>query len=209
VGLDEACVSGAALRYALMSNPYTQPMNFTFDLLVQAKASVERMQGCYDRLRELVGARGSTAPEEIASLVRGARQEFTEALDDNLNTPNALSVVFAAITTINQMSLDAVSARPLLELIEYFDAVLDVLDRRVLSGVVTFDEIVAAELPGATDDLAHANLDPGAIRSWIALRHAAKKARDFRRSDEIRDGLRVRGVHIEDVALGVRWKLKT
>jgi len=211
VGLTEAHVSGVVLRYALMSNPYTQPMNFTFDLLVQAKASVERLQSCYDRLRELGASSGgeSTAPEEVATLVDVARQEFLEALDDNLNTPNALSVVFAAVTGLNQMSLDAVSAARAIELMEYFDAVLDVLDRRVLSGVVTFEEIADASLPSQGESIAEANLDVIGIRSWIALRHAAKKARDFRRSDEIRDGLRARGVHVEDVALGVRWKLKT
>ncbi len=211
VGITEARVSGNVLRYALMSNPFTQPMNFTFDLLVQAKASVERLQTCYDRLREAGAAGGGQvrAADHVASLAEGARRDFKEALDDNLNTPNALAVVFAAITSINQMSLDAVSAGPAMELLGYFDAVLDVLDRRVLSGVVTFAEITAAKLPGDDQSLANASLDDATIRSWIAVRHAAKKAREFKRSDEIRDGLRERGVLIEDVALGVRWKLKT
>jgi cysteinyl-tRNA synthetase len=211
VGLTEGCVSGEVLRYALMSNPYTQPMNFTFDLLVQAKASVERLQSCYDRLRELGASSGgpATMTDDVTSLALGARREFLEALDDNLNTPNALSAVFSAITGINQMSLDAVSAGPLIELLEYFDAVLDVLDRRVLSAVVTFEEIAAASLPGQSESLEGMTLDAPTIRSWIALRHVAKKAREFSRSDEIRDGLRARGVLIEDVAVGVRWKLKT
>ena len=210
VGLAEAHVSGAVLRYALMSNPYTQPMNFTFDLLVQAKASVERLQSCYDRLRELGASSGgeSTAPEEVVTLVESARREFLEALDDNLNTPNALSAVFDAVTGLQpDVARRSFGSRARSSSWSTSTRCSTSSIVACSRGVVTFEEITDAPLPSSSEILAEANLDVAGIRSWIALRHAAKKA--HRRSDEIRDGLRARGVHVEDVALGVRWKLKT
>jgi cysteinyl-tRNA synthetase len=64
LGFDDGKVPPAVLRYALVSVPYTQPMNFTLAGLVQAKASVERLQSLYDRLRESAGALSSESENE-------------------------------------------------------------------------------------------------------------------------------------------------
>jgi len=216
-GFPEARIAGNVLRYALMSNPYTQPMNFSFDLLVQASASVQRLQTCYDRLREMTGAGNATGPlpaaDPLATTLRQRRTEFLEALDDNLNVPNALSVVFAAVTAINQSSFDEGGARDAKDLLEYFDLVLDVLDRRVLSGLVPFDRLASGSIAVSSADVGSlasgsAELDDATLEEWLASRHHAKKARDFKLCDQIRDGLKRHGIAIEDVADGVRWKRK-
>ncbi len=208
-------VDALTLRYALISNQYTQQMNFGVDLLVQAKASVERIQRCYERLREIIGPGtdldiAETASDKMIELVDKYEREFDDALNDNLNTPNALAAVFKAINEINAMTLGKAEAVEAMRLMDSFDEVLDVIDRRERSGILTKTEIeqrLALPLP-EFDLLANAELDSAAVAGFVALRQAARKAKDFKRGDAIRDGLKQRGVMIEDVPQGVRWKLE-
>jgi cysteinyl-tRNA synthetase len=207
-------VDPLTLRYALISNQYTQQMNFSIDLLVQSKASVERIQRCYERLREIIGTgtdidASETASDKMIDLVDKYEQQFDDALNDNLNTPNALAAVFVAINEINAMELGKAEAVEALRLMESFDEVLDVIDRRERSGILAKAEIeqrLALALP-AFESLATAELDSAAVAGFVALRQAARKSKDFKRGDAIRDGLKQRGVMIEDVPQGVRWKV--
>jgi cysteinyl-tRNA synthetase len=205
-------VPPAVLRYALIANQYLQPMNFTFDALVQAKASVERIQTSYERAVEAAGAgdAASAAPEVSALLAKHA-QAFDEALEDNLNMSNALAAVFGLVAELNQRTLtpgDAAAARLTLEGI---DGVLAVLDRGVRSGIVTKSQLedVAAlgEIPALE---ASTTLAASQVESLIRHRHAAKKARDFAKADQLRRDLDQRGVSLEDLpaGAGVRWRLK-
>ena len=110
-----------------ISAQYLQPMNFTFDLLAQAKANVERIQGRYDRLVEVAGE-VPVSPEVEALIARNAHA-FDEALEDNLNMSNALAAVFAFITELNQRTLSPGDARAGLAALEGMDGVLAVIDR--------------------------------------------------------------------------------
>ncbi|MEO7330541.1 MAG: cysteine--tRNA ligase [Minicystis sp.] len=210
LGFPEGKVPAALLRYALLSNQYTEPMNFTFDLLGQSRASVERIQSRYDRLREIAGEAPEEASEKVRALCARWIGEFDEALNDNLNTPNALSALFGLIGELNQLELsagDAVVARAALESV---DEVLEVLDRRPRSGVIAAERIAArieaGGLPAREVLLAMEELGAEAIETLVAARQAARKARDFQLGDAIRDHLKARAVVIEDTAQGVRWK---
>jgi cysteinyl-tRNA synthetase len=209
LGFTDGRVPPNVLRYALIANQYLQPMNFTLDALLAAKASVERIQTRYDRLIEAAGP--GTASSEIAALLEKANRAFDEGVADNLNTPNALAAVFGLVTELNQRTLspgDAAAARATLE---GFDAVLAVLDRRVRSGIVARVDLdaraaVTAKSP-VVELLAGGPLEPAQIEALVVHRHAAKKARDFAAADEIRRELDLRGVVLEDLPTGVRWKV--
>jgi cysteinyl-tRNA synthetase len=208
LGFEEGRVAPNVLRYALVSNPYTQPMNFSLDLLVQSKASVERIQSRYDRLREVADAT-KPASDEVKSLVAELVAKFDAALDDNLNVPNALAALFELVAALNQREarLSPGDAAVALDAIVHCDDVLVVLDRRVRSGLVTKAEIEAALASGAPPDEAlAAPVAPEAIARAIARRQAAKKAKDFARADGIREELKRAGVLIDDLPAGVRWK---
>ncbi len=215
LGFKGGRVLPAVLRYALISNQYTQPMNFTLDLLAQAKASVERIQRCFERLREIVGPATDAdiegpAGDRMLALVDAQERAFDDALNDNLNMPNALAAVFKAVSELNSMELGKAEAVEGLRLLESFDEVLDVLDRRERSGLLTRQEIDARlerPLP-EFESLAAAEMDALSVAGFVALRQAARKAKDFKRGDAIRDGLKARGVLIEDTSQGVRWKLE-
>ena len=145
-GFKDGRVPPNVLRYALISNQYTQQMNFGMDLLKQARASVERLQTRFDKLRELVGDDTNPDADGVASdavldLVNKSEEAFDDALNENLNLPNALAAVFGAVNELNQKELGPAEAREALRLMESFDAVLDVLDRSARSGLITRDQI--------------------------------------------------------------------
>jgi len=212
MGFAGGTVPASVLRYALMSNPYTQPMNFTFDLLVQSKASLERLQSRYDRLRETASSSDAKEPTERArAAIAAGTQGFHGALADNLNMPNALAALFDAVCELNQLDLSPGDAAAALAFLEDIDAVLDVLDRRPRSGLITAERLAErvalgglptrAELGGMTE------LGPEAIEALTAARKAARGAKDYAFGDAIRDHLKQQGVVIEDTAQGIRWKL--
>jgi cysteinyl-tRNA synthetase len=216
VGFFEGRVPANVLRYALIAAPYTQPMNFTVDALSQAKTCVERLQSRLDRLREKLaeqdgGADGDNPPDaELHALLQAAEAGFDAALDNNLNMSQALAEVFAAVTACNQRdaALSAADVRAALALLEGFDAILDVLDRTVRSGLVptaSLDSFASGgpgpspgELPDVPDEVQ--------IERALCQRHADKRAKRFQEADALRMALRDRGVVIEDTPQGVRWK---
>jgi cysteinyl-tRNA synthetase len=202
-------VSPTVLRYALISNQYLQPMNFTLDALAQAKASVERIQTRYERLVEAAGD-GDATPE-VEALVASCSREFDQGLEDNVNMPNALAAVFRLVGELNQRALTPGDARLARGTLEGFDAVLAVLDRRVRSGIVTKEDLdaraVSAALP-PLDALRTGPLDVAKIEALILHRQASKKAKDFATADGLRRDLDQRGVALEDLPAGVRWRLK-
>jgi cysteinyl-tRNA synthetase len=168
--IGERGIAPAVLRYALLSNHYRQPMNFTFDLLAQARASIERLQGLYDRLRDVEGASGAVRAD-VQSPPETARARFEDALADDLKMPNALAEVFGLVRELNGLPelgpADAAAARALLD---SFDEVLDVLDRSERSGLITTAHIAALlAVGGASEDT---------VEGLVALRQAARAARD-------------------------------
>ncbi len=89
---------------------------------------------------------------------------------------------------------------------------LAVLDRRVRSGIVTKDQLekraVVSELPPLEELRSASSLDAAKIEALVLHRQAAKKARDFAAADGLRRELDQRGITLEDLPTGVRWRLK-
>jgi cysteinyl-tRNA synthetase len=177
-----------AIRYLLASVPYRKKLNFTFDGLKAAATSIERLRNYKLRLETDRFPDGIHQPVEERT--GGALRQFEESLDDDLNTAEALAAVFEYIRDTNS-AMDSGEFRAgnvagAAKLLERFDSILDVLT----PGTRAFD-------------LADAEID-----AQIAERVAAKKARNFKRSDEIRAYLAERGVILEDTKEGTRWKRK-
>ncbi|MCZ7605151.1 MAG: cysteine--tRNA ligase [Planctomycetota bacterium] len=141
-------VPANVVRFALISNQYTQPMNFSIEALKAAGNALERMQTRYDKLREAVSNGtdpdlAGVASDKVLELVSKAEEAFDDALNDNLNVPNALAVVFSAINELNTMELGPAEAGEALRLMESFDEVLDVLDRSARSGLITREQVAS------------------------------------------------------------------
>jgi len=176
------------VRYLLASVPYRKALNFTFAGLASAKTAIERLRNFKLRLDTAKLPEGVNAA--LAEHATRALTEFRASMDDDLNTAEALASVFEYLREAN-IALDAndfysgnlAGAHALLN---QMDAVFEVL-----------------KPTASTDGISEAD-----IEALIAERTAAKKARSFGRSDEIRAQLLEAGVIIEDTKDGVRWKRK-
>lgn len=180
------------IRYLLASVPYRKKLNFTLDGLRTAAKSIERLRDFELRLastRFLPGRNGAMTERS-----REAIRKFEEAMDDDLNTAEALAAIFdyvrAVNTAIDENQFCEENRWEAARVLEVFDSVFDVLKPsnggRVDAGGIT-DEVIDA---------------------LIAERASAKKAKDFKRSDGIRQQLLADGIILEDTKDGVRWKRK-
>jgi len=185
---DERGFSPESIRYLLASVPYRKGLNFTLDGLRSAATSIDRLRNFSLRLDSAKWPEGKS--ETIEELAAKAQTDFRAALDDDLNTAEALAAVFEFIREAN-IAADAGEFRvgnvqAARTLLQRFDSFFDVLTPSVAAG-------------GISD---------GEIEKLIADRTAAKKARNFAKSDQIRNELLERGVILEDTKDGVRWKRK-
>jgi cysteinyl-tRNA synthetase len=175
-----------AVRYLLLSVPYRTKLNFTWDVLTQAAASVERIKSALLRIDE-VAVSQVTKPGAFPAAERAQRfsEEFSAGLDDDLNTAKALGAVFNFVADVNASladgTLDAPGAVAAGAALRKADGVLGVLPAK--------DDALDAE-----------------IQARIEARTAARKRRDFAESDRIRDELAARGILLEDGPAGTRWK---
>jgi cysteinyl-tRNA synthetase len=183
-----------AIRYLLASVPYRKKLNFTFEGLKAAAKTIERLRDFELRLTSSKLPQGHN--EALAERSAQAIREFEDALDDDLNTAEALAAIFEYVRQVNS-ALDAGEFREenrwdAARVLEVFDAVFDVLKAG--------ETATAATRNGALSD--------AQIEALIADRNQARKSRDFTRADAIRRELLESGIVLEDAKEGVRWKRK-
>src|SRR5580700_9985772 len=190
----------STIRYLLLSVPYRRQLNFTADSVKQAENSVERLRNFLARLKNERFSAGSNPKMEERA--KQALADFDAGLADDLNTAVALASIFDLVRDVNT-AMDRgeflqQDAAPMVAAMEKFDAILAVL--------ADDDEEKLREL-GFSPELPRLTAEQ--IEALIVERNAAKKRRDFKRSDEIRQQLTNSGIIVEDTRDGsVRWKYK-
>ncbi len=170
--------NGREIRFLLLQAHYRETFNFTMDGLQSARASLLRVDECLGKVRELAG--NSKQGEDS-----GVVTKFSKALEEDLNISGGWGAVFDWVRDINRRlaenTLDVKAAAVALATWEKLDAVLGV------------------GLPAEVDA-------PAEITALLEARQAARKAKDFKRSDAIRDDLKAKGWVIEDTPKGARLK---
>ncbi len=180
----------SALRYVLLSVHYRKQMRFTWGSLDQAEEALKRLWGCLTRLE---GIEGGQAHPAFTERVETARRDFAEKLEQDVNVPGALGVMFELVRYVNSAidvaELGQPDAEAATTAFDGFDQVLGVIALR--------------RLEEATPDV-----PVDEIERLIGERKAARARRDFAAADAIRADLVARGVILEDTPAGTRWNRK-
>lgn len=179
------------IRLFMLSAHYRSPLNYSADILHQAQNSLDRLYSAEDHLKYLAanGAEGdkNAAEAALADTFDNYRQRFDEAMDDDFNTANAISVLFELVRAINIATADEnqptkAGAQACLDMVHEFTDVLGLLYSRKEESL---DE---------------------KVEQMIADRQAARAAKNWAEADRIRDELKAMGIELKDTKQGVQWK---
>jgi len=203
----------SAIRLALISVPYGNQMNFTFDSLRECTSAIDRLRTFHERMRK--GGFAEGRDDALAEATAKAETDYTAALANDLNTAEARAAIFdlvrAANTAADKGTLRSENATEILRVLALFDGVFAVLEDK--DEEITRASLKWAEEEGRLDEAAAGlvdslSLSDADIEALVAERTEAKRARNFARADSIRQQLLDRGVLIEDSKDGVRWRRK-
>ena len=177
------------LRLFMLSAHYRSPLNFSAELMEASRNSLERIQNAVGNLNHLLAnasAEELTEEEkELVSQLSSYEEKFDAAMDDDLNTADALSAIFELVRFANTHAGE-----------ESSKAFLSALKEKIVS---------LSDVLGLIAEKKEEMLDAD-IEALIEERQAARKARNFARADEIRNELLFKGIVLEDTREGVKWK---
>lgn len=177
---------GEVIRYFLLSGHYRSPIDFNDNLMEMSKASLARFENARKNLEFLIEkGEGQMTDDEkkVFESYDSYRAKFKEAMDDDLNTADAISAIFELVTAINQAVKDGASK-------EFAQKSLDTLLE--LTHVLG---LLEAEEDADVDD---------EIKKLVDEREAARAAKDFAKADQIRDELKAKGITLKDTPQGVQ-----
>ena len=182
------------IRFLMIAAHYRSPINYSVESILQAKASLERLYTCRDNLDFALSQAGDIPlPQEgDASKTFAAReQQFIDAMDDDMNTADAIAALFDLVRDLNNLigGVNSGTAIPSKSVIE--------------QGIQVFDQLTG--VLGLVYNRKTNDMD-AQVEALIEARQAARKAKDFAKADSIRDQLKEMGIQLEDTKQGIKWK---
>ncbi|MGP1488844.1 MAG: cysteine--tRNA ligase [Peptoanaerobacter stomatis] len=180
---------GDTLRFFMLSAHYRSPINYSKDMLNQAKSSLERIKNCKNNLNFILTKIDKTdmseQEKENVAYLQECKTNFIDKMNDDLNTADAITAIFDLVKFANtNVSIDSSKV--------FVQQTLDMLNE--LTGVLN----IAMD---KTDE----DVDVAKIEELIEQRNIAKKSKDFAKADTIRDELKQMGIEIKDTRQGVQW----
>ena len=179
------------IRMFMLMSHYRSPLNYSGEILMQAKAALERLSTAKDNLDFFVqnGEDGALSAEDAAFVesLNAYRDKFCEAMDDDFNTANAISVIYELVREINgRVNPNAHPSKALSE------------ECRKL--YLELSEVLGIPFIERKDELTEEQA------ALFEARKAARKAKNWAESDRIRDELKAQGILVEDTPQGMKWK---
>jgi len=163
------------LRYVFLSTKYTKPLDFTLEVMDNAKNSLERINEVIIKLNNYKNAIKDN--KKIKSLIKKARLDFEKQMDDDFEIPNAISVIFNFINELNPIiAVYELSTKDAKSILTFFNELNNIL------GIFDMVEVII----------------PDHIKELVKKRDEARKKKDFKLSDELRDSIKQKGYYIDD-----------
>ena len=169
------------IRYFMLSAGYRMPLNYTVELIESCKSSLERLYTCRDNLDFAIKNAPAEGEETLKEKAAAVREKFDTAMDDDLNTPDALAALFDFVRQTNTLA-PAASKGALEEAAKAFDELTGVLG--LLYNRKKEDEV------------------PAEVTALVEQRAAAKKAKDWATADALRAQITALGWVVEDTPQG-------
>lgn len=174
------------IRFFMLSAHYRNPINFSHELLTQAQTGLERIETCIKNMEFLSkSAPNGEIGEDIKNALDCFKKQFMDAMDDDINTADAISTLFDIVKYANTNFNETTPLDALQSALSLLCELMDVL------GVMQKKE----------DDFLDSD-----IEALIEERNQARRDKNFARADEIRDMLKNAGIILEDTRGGVKWK---
>ena len=179
---------GEVLRFLILSGHYRGPIDFNPEILTQSQNGLKRMRNAKSNLKHLIASGSGAMTDEEKTKLESYdqyRDKFIAAMDDDLNTADAISAVFELITAINTAVAGGASkefAQKSMDTLMELSTVLGLLQQEVEETVEIDDE----------------------LQALIDERQQARKEKNFARADEIRDMLKAQGITLKDTPQGVQ-----
>jgi cysteinyl-tRNA synthetase len=170
--------TGREIRYSLLQAHYRESFNFTMDGLRGARTALARLDECLGKLRDAAGGSSASAEDGLVA-------KFSAALDEDFNISGAWGAVFDWVREHNRLLVSG-----------------EANAARAAAALAAWEKIDSVLALGQMDE----SQKPAEVKALLEEREAARKARDFKRADAIRDELKAKGWAIEDTPKGARLK---
>ncbi|MDD6735588.1 MAG: class I tRNA ligase family protein, partial [Clostridiales bacterium] len=178
------------IRFFMLSAHYRSPVNFSDELMQQAQSAMERVYNCINNLEFLASKAEerseNLAETELLSDIVTAKKRFKDAMDDDLNTADAISAIFDIVSAANK------------NLSQKGDNSKSVISE-TLSSIHELGDVLGLFMKQKQDDI------DAEIEALIEKRNEARKNKNWQEADRIRDELKARNIILKDTPLGVKW----